>query len=87
MTPAGNVTAVFGFDNGADGGFPVAAVLQASDGRLYGGTEQGGADGFGVVFQVSGKAASFGESVLDAATLDRLKAQARIPASPLRNER
>ena len=76
--------ASFGFDDGADGGFPVAAVLQASDRRLYGGTEQGGDDGLGVVFQVSAKAeAVFGESGLGAAALEGLKAKAAIPASPL----
>jgi uncharacterized repeat protein (TIGR03803 family) len=88
MTPAGNVTPVFGFDDGADGGFPVAAVLQASDKRLYGGTEQGGVDGLGVVFQVSGKSgAVFDEPALDAETLGGLKAQAAMPVSPLRRRR
>jgi len=85
MTPAGKVTPVFGFDDGTDGGFPVAAVLQASDGRLYGGTEQGGADGLGVVFQVSAKADAFEAPTFEAGTLEHLKAQAAIPASPLHN--
>ena len=37
----------------ADGGFPEAGLLQASDGNLYGTTNQGGATGEGTVFKVS----------------------------------
>jgi uncharacterized repeat protein (TIGR03803 family) len=43
MTPAGTVTLMHTFfANSADGGFPAAGLIQASDGNLYGTTEFGG---------------------------------------------
>lgn len=37
----------------ADGGYPYGPLIQASNGYLYGTTEQGGANGAGVLFQIS----------------------------------
>jgi len=64
MTPAGKVTALYSFDDKADGAFPAASLFQASNGNFYGGTEEGGDDncngpyGCGVIFVMSKKAAS-----------------------------
>ena len=51
MEPAGAVTTLHSFDvNGADGYSPEAALLQASDGNLYGTTLGGGDHNAGTVF-------------------------------------
>src|SRR5437879_3305815 len=39
VTPSGSYTVLHDFAGGADGGFPLAAPIQASDGNLYGTTE------------------------------------------------
>jgi uncharacterized repeat protein (TIGR03803 family) len=49
----------FNCDNG--GGYPLAALVQASNGNRYGTTTTGGTGGYGVLFSMG---ASFGESVL-----------------------
>jgi uncharacterized repeat protein (TIGR03803 family) len=49
----GSFTALYSFTGGNDGANPVASLIQASDGRLYGTTQFGGAYGNGTVFQVS----------------------------------
>jgi uncharacterized repeat protein (TIGR03803 family) len=51
---------VYAFKGGTDGGFPTASLL-ALNGAIYGTTEEGGAAGFGTVFELS---ASGTESVL-----------------------
>jgi hypothetical protein len=72
MTPAGKVTALYSFDDKADGAFPAASLFQASNGNFYGGTEEGGDDncngpyGCGVIFVMSQKAAS--EAALEDST-------------------
>lgn len=54
MTPAGVVTVLHSFtQNNGDGAFPSAALLQATDGNLYGTTQFGGISGFGIVFRVT----------------------------------
>ena len=50
---AATVTRVVGFTT-ATGGFPLAPVLQASDGNLYGTTSTGGNDGAGCVHPCDG---------------------------------
>jgi uncharacterized repeat protein (TIGR03803 family) len=42
LTPAGTVTIVYNFTGGSDGGYPVAAPLEAADGNFYGTTTFGG---------------------------------------------
>jgi uncharacterized repeat protein (TIGR03803 family) len=53
LTPSGGFTVLYSFTGGADGGFPVGSVIQASDGNLYGTTYQGGNVNAGVVFQLA----------------------------------
>lgn len=53
MTPAGALTTVVNFSNsGATGSLPQAALIQASDGNLYG-TTVGGTNGAGTVFKMT----------------------------------
>jgi uncharacterized repeat protein (TIGR03803 family) len=53
ITSAGSLTTLHGFTGGADGGYPLGGVIQATDGNLYGTTSQGGANNTGTVFQVT----------------------------------
>lgn len=55
MTPSGSVTLLHSFAGGNDGAAPEAALIQASDGRIYGTTISGGAFHVGV-FSGSGTA-------------------------------
>jgi len=50
--PAQTITTVLNF-NGANGGFPTCALVQASDGYLYGTTHLGGTSNVGTVFKVT----------------------------------
>lgn len=95
LTPSGTITALQSFDDGTDGAFPVAAVVQGTDGNLYGGTEQGGDDacysptGCGVIFRLSKNAAM--ETVPEQLTsevdhIQRLQGERALetaPATPL----
>ena len=53
LTTAGKLTTIYEFTEGDDGGFPLAGVIQGSDGNLYGTTEEAGAYDFGTVYKVS----------------------------------
>ena len=53
MTPTGTLNVLHAFTGGEDGSTPVAAVLQARDGRLYGTTALGGAHSQGTVFRLA----------------------------------
>jgi uncharacterized repeat protein (TIGR03803 family) len=61
ITPGGTLTTLYTFcsqSGCADGGFPVGALVQATDGNFYGTTEGGGANcvtagGCGTVFKIS----------------------------------
>jgi uncharacterized repeat protein (TIGR03803 family) len=53
LTPAGTVAVVYAFTGGTDGAYPIAGVIQGTDGNLYGTTLQGGASGVGTVFQLT----------------------------------
>jgi uncharacterized repeat protein (TIGR03803 family) len=54
MTPDGTVAVLHSFAGGTmDGGFPTAALIQASDGNFYGTTVGGGAFNRGTVFNMT----------------------------------
>jgi uncharacterized repeat protein (TIGR03803 family) len=53
MTPAGTVTLLHSFTGSSDGGMPIGALVQASDGNLYGTCYSGGANGTGTVFRIT----------------------------------
>jgi uncharacterized repeat protein (TIGR03803 family) len=56
LTPAGKLTVIHNFCSASscdDGYYPIGALLQASDGNLYGTTSAGGADGNGTVFRIT----------------------------------
>src|ERR1017187_5933854 len=58
ITPGGTLTTLHSFSGGADGGDPVAALVQATNGYLYGTTQVGGAIGAGgTVFRMTPKGA------------------------------
>ena len=56
LTPSGMLTTLYSFcsqSNCTDGEQPLAALLQATDGNLYGTTYAGGTNGDGTVFQIT----------------------------------
>ena len=53
LTPGGALTTLHAYANGTDGATPIAGVVQAADGNLYGVTVQGGAKGAGTVFRLT----------------------------------
>jgi uncharacterized repeat protein (TIGR03803 family) len=53
VTTNGAFAMVYSFGGGSDGGAPEAALVQASDGYLYGTTTDGGANYAGTVFRIS----------------------------------
>src|SRR5579862_1907926 len=53
MTPSGVVTILHSFTDGPDGGYPLAGLIQATDGRLYGTASQGGFSGLGTVYSIT----------------------------------
>jgi uncharacterized repeat protein (TIGR03803 family) len=59
MTPAGTVTILHSFVGsdgaGTDGSYPKGALVEASDGNLYGTCYSGGANGTGTAFRISMK--------------------------------
>jgi len=52
ITPLGRFAYLHLF-GGPEGSYPQAALIQATDGRLYGTTEQGGAFGCGTIFRIT----------------------------------
>jgi uncharacterized repeat protein (TIGR03803 family) len=69
ISPAGrggwNETVLHAFTRGADGAYPLASpVIFDSQGNLYGTTSEGGANEFGVVFELSPVGKSWNETVL-----------------------
>jgi uncharacterized repeat protein (TIGR03803 family) len=52
VAPDGTETVLYSFTGGADGAFPISALVRDSAGNLYGTTTQGGSAGLGVVFKV-----------------------------------
>ena len=53
ITASGVLTPLWSFTGGNDGGLPLAGLVQASDGNLYGTTVGGGTNGYGVVFRIT----------------------------------
>jgi uncharacterized repeat protein (TIGR03803 family) len=56
ITPSGTLTTLYNFCSRpvcADGEYPAAGLIQATDGNFYGTTEQGGASGDGTVFKIT----------------------------------
>lgn len=53
LTPAGKITVLHSFGNGADGVFPTATLVQDGKGNLYSTTLFGGASGQGCVFSIT----------------------------------
>jgi uncharacterized repeat protein (TIGR03803 family) len=49
---AGTLTTLYSFKYGDEGGSPLAELLQASDGSLYGTTIVGGASDYGTIFKI-----------------------------------
>ena len=56
ITPCGKLTTLYDFcskTNCADGDLPLAALIQARNGKLYGSTPYGGENGYGTVFELT----------------------------------
>lgn len=53
MTPSGTLTVLHSFTGGSDGETPQPALVQGSDGNLYGATTYGGANNYGVLFRAT----------------------------------
>ncbi|HEY3762673.1 MAG TPA: choice-of-anchor tandem repeat GloVer-containing protein [Verrucomicrobiae bacterium] len=53
VTPQGQFRNLYSFTGGLDGAFPYSALVQGSDGNLYGTTYSYGANGDGAIFQIS----------------------------------
>lgn len=52
LEPSGNFSVLHEFDSAEGGWFPNGGLIQASDGNLYGTTQYGGVNGFGMVFKL-----------------------------------
>jgi uncharacterized repeat protein (TIGR03803 family) len=56
INPAGNLTTLHSFcskTNCTDGAYPIAGLIQATDGNFYGTTQIGGTPGWGTVFKIT----------------------------------
>jgi uncharacterized repeat protein (TIGR03803 family) len=53
ITPSGTLMTLHSFLNGTDGGYTYAGLIQATNGDFYGTAEEGGANGYGTVFQIT----------------------------------
>ncbi len=53
MTPTGTLNILHSFAEAPDGAYPEAALIQATDGKLYGTTAYGGTSDYGAAFVVS----------------------------------
>ena len=57
-------TVLYSFTGGADGSYPIGALIADKAGNLYGVTDAGGSQNAGVVFELSNSAGSWQETVL-----------------------
>jgi uncharacterized repeat protein (TIGR03803 family) len=55
---------IYGFAGGTDGSYPYGAVIQASDGNLFGTTANGGSSNLGAVFKIANPSTTPIESVI-----------------------
>src|ERR1039457_7248238 len=53
MTSSSVVTFLYSFTGGVDGAYPLAGLVQGSDGNFYGTAYEGGANSFGSVFKMT----------------------------------
>jgi uncharacterized repeat protein (TIGR03803 family) len=53
LTPSGTLTTLYSFKNSTDGSGPSAALVQGTDGNLYGSAQFGGANNAGTIFKIS----------------------------------
>jgi uncharacterized repeat protein (TIGR03803 family) len=53
INPTGKFTVLHYLDGEGDGGQPLAGLVQATDGNLYGTTTQGGSAGYGTIYQIT----------------------------------
>jgi uncharacterized repeat protein (TIGR03803 family) len=53
ITSNGVLTTLHSFTGGGDGGEPIGSLVKASDGKFYGTTSVGGANGYGTVFKIT----------------------------------
>src|SRR5208282_2359772 len=59
-----NQTVLYRFTGGPDGGYPICSLIFDSVGNLYGTAYSGGANGYGVVFELSPVGGSWTETIL-----------------------
>jgi uncharacterized repeat protein (TIGR03803 family) len=53
VTTTGRLAAIYNFDGSMHGAAPLAGLVLGTDGNFYGTTTQGGANGFGTIFQIT----------------------------------
>ncbi len=53
ITPGGTLTKLYDFTGGSDGGNPMAAPIQGTDGNFYGTTLAAGANHYGTVYKIT----------------------------------
>ncbi len=68
IAPDGTETVLYSFTGGSDGAFPRGSLIRDKDGNLFGTTSGGGANGLGVIFEITRKAKETKETVLHSFT-------------------